>query len=127
MMTDKQFEILVEHGIGTLPSWVQEKIENVAFIVADEPSEEQREENEVGDEETLFGLYEGVPLTLRGEAPVELPDRITIFKKPILETYDSEGDIRACVANTIWHEVAHYFGHDEEWVEEEEKKRGKLL
>lgn len=127
MFTDKQFEIIIEEGIGSLPAWVQEKIVNVAFLVADEPSKEQREEHNLGEEDTLFGLYEGVPLTERGEVPPEMPDRITIFKKPILETYSDPVEIRTCVENTIWHEVAHYFGHDEEWVEEEEKKRGKLL
>lgn len=126
-ITKKQFEIIVEEGIGSLPQWVQEKIVNLAFLVADEPSKKQREEHNLGEGETLFGLYEGVPLTERGEAPPEMPDRITIFRKPILETYDNPGDVRACVENTIWHEVAHYFGHGEDWVEEEERKRGKLL
>ena len=126
-MTDKEFERLVEEGIDALPPWVHTKLENLAFIVADEPDMRQRKENELQEGETLFGLYEGVPLSERGVQGTEMPDRITIFKKPILETYDKEDEIRSCVKNTIWHEVAHYFGHTEEWVEEEERKRGKLL
>lgn len=124
-MTDEAFEKLVEEGIAALPAWVHEKLENVAFLIADEPSEVQRIENALADGETLFGLYEGVPLIERGNQSPELPDRITIFKKPILSAYESAEKVKACVMNTIWHEVAHYFGHDEEWVEEEERRRGK--
>lgn len=124
-MTHEQFEHLVLEGIRELPSWVREKLVNVAFLIADEPSRTQRRENDIHDDETLFGLYEGVPLVERGNESPGMPDTITIFRRPILNTYDTEADIRACVANTIWHEVAHYFGHGEEWVESEEQKRGR--
>lgn len=117
--------MLVSEAIDALPSWVHEKLENVAFLVKDEPSKAQRKEHDVQNGETLFGLYEGVPLSERGSEAVIYPDTITIFKKPILEAYAVSDDIRKCVHNTIWHEVAHYFGHDEEWVAEEEIKRGK--
>lgn len=126
-MTDATFESLVEEGIAALPEWVKAKLVNVAFLIADEPSREQRIEHGLTADETLFGLYEGVPLSERGEEVPLMPDTVTIFKKPILETYTREEDIRVCVHNTIWHEVAHYFGHGEEWVEEEEQRRGKML
>jgi predicted Zn-dependent protease with MMP-like domain len=124
-MTDAQFHELVHEGIASLPEWVRKEIVNVAFLVRDEPSKRQREEQGLLSGETLFGLYEGVPLVERGNESPLMPDTITIFKNPILDTYKHDEDIRACVHNTIWHEVAHYFGHGEEWVEEEERKRGK--
>jgi predicted Zn-dependent protease with MMP-like domain len=126
-MNREQFMTFVEEGIAALPEWVRAKLENVAFLVDEVPTQLQKEENDLGDNETLFGLYEGVPLSERGNMEVLMPDRITIFMKPILETYQNEDDVRACVHNTIWHEVAHHFGHGEEWVEEEEFKRGKML
>lgn len=126
-MTDAEFDNLITEGVEALPEWVQMKLINVAFLVRDEPSKRQRRENDLASHETLFGLYEGVPLSERGNESPLMPDTITIFKKPILETYSTPADIRACIHNTIWHEVAHYFGHDEAWVETEEAKRGKLL
>jgi predicted Zn-dependent protease with MMP-like domain len=125
-MTDECFKQYVEEGIVSLPEWVHGELKNVAFLIEDEPNAQQREENELQEGEVLFGLYEGVPLSERGNDSPLLPDIITVFKKPILETYTHGEDIRACVHNTIWHEVAHYFGHDEGWVEREEVSRGKL-
>lgn len=126
-MSRERFEQYVQEGIAALPSWVHGKLNNLAFLLADEPSKRQREENHLDEHETLFGLYEGVPLSERGNTEVLMPDRITVFMKPICEVYTTEEDIRECVKNTIWHEVAHHFGHDEEWVAEEEQKRGLIL
>ena len=127
MITEAQFHVWVEEGIEALPLWVQEKLTNVAFLVASRPSRKQRKENGLGAEDTLFGLYEGVPLSERGNESPFMPDTITLFMEPILEAYEREEDVRTCIHNTIWHEVAHYFGHDEEWVEAEEKRRGKEM
>jgi predicted Zn-dependent protease with MMP-like domain len=101
---------------------------NVAIVIADKPTPIQRRENNIKRGEVLFGLYEGVPQTERGleDFPM-LPDKITIFKKAILDTYSDPEDIRQCVENTVWHEVAHHFGMDEDEVAQEEFKRGKLL
>lgn len=126
MMTNESFRTHVENGIAVLPSWVRGELTNVAFLIEDEPSAHQRTEHSLLPDEVLFGLYEGVPLSERGNESPFLPDSITIFRNPILTTYTNEDDIRACIENTIWHEVAHYFGHDEKWVEEEELKRGKI-
>lgn len=127
-MNDKDFSALVTSGIDNLPVWVQQKMKNVAFVIADEPTAQQRKDNDIALEETLFGLYEGIPQTERGVAyDAVLPDKITIFKKPILAAYSNIDDIRECVFNTIWHEVAHHFGMDEEEVRIEERKRGKEL
>lgn len=127
-MTDKEFEQLVAEGIDALPAQVREKMRNVAVVLADEPTPEQREEQELGEHDTLFGLYEGIPQTERDTHYFGvLPDKITIFKLPILDAYTDPDDIRACVANTVWHEVAHHFGYGDEWIEDQEEKRGKTL
>lgn len=126
-MSDDDFKKSVELSISALPEWVREELVNVIFIVEDTPNERQRIEHDLSPTDTLFGLYEGVPLTERGGELPLMPDIITIFKEPILDTYSNERDIRECIENTIWHEVAHYFGHDEDWVAEEEVRRGKIL
>jgi predicted Zn-dependent protease with MMP-like domain len=127
-MSDEEFLKLVDAGIDALRPDVKDRMKNVAIVIADEPSLLQREENGLGEEDTLFGLYEGIPQTERGVTDdLVLPDKITIFKLPILKTYSDPEDIATCVENTVWHEVAHHFGMEEDRVEEEEYKRGKLL
>ncbi len=114
-----EFERYVHDGVADLPDWVKAKLTNLAFVVDDTVH--------TSGDELLFGLYEGVPLTERGDDTLSMPDKITIFMRTICDTYDSPNDIRECVKNTIWHEVAHFFGHDEAWIESEELKRGKIL
>lgn len=126
-MSDEEFERAVESGINELPEWVIHKFENLVFFVKDDVSQAQRKENELNEDDTLFGLYEGVPLSERGNTRPSIPDTITIFKNPILSACNGEVEIRRCISNTLWHEVAHYFGHDEEWVRTEEKRRGKSM
>lgn len=126
-MSEDAFRSMVEKGIDALPLWVQNELVNVVFLVAHVPTEKQRTENNLDDTETLFGLYEGVPRTERGNEAIVMPDTITIFMTPILETYSKEEDIQTCINNTLWHEVAHYFGHDEDWVEAEEIRRNKTI
>lgn len=120
---------LVDRGIAALRPDIQARLKNIAIIIADESTEAQRAELGLEPSEHLFGLYEGVPLTERGfgaDGEVVLPDKITIFKLPILATYTDVADIAACVENTVWHEVAHFFGMEEVEVEAEELRRGKV-
>ena len=127
-MTDEEFTKLVEAGIAELRSDIRAKLDAVAIVIEDEPTAEQLADLGCTADDRIFGLYEGVPLTERGLLDeVILPDKITIFKNAILATYTKPEDIQACVANTVWHEVAHYFGMDEAMVTEEEKRRGKEL
>jgi len=119
---------LVDEAVDALGEEILSRIGNVAIVTADEPSAKQREENGLSEDEVLFGLYEGIPQTERGiTEEIVLPDKITIFKLPILAAYETNEDIAVCIKNTVWHEVAHHFGMDEEWVRDEEIKRGKLL
>ena len=127
-MTQKEFEKLVAEGFERLPEWVRLKIKNVAILIEDEPSDEVRKREELGDDETLLGYYQGIPLSERGEmygVGATLPDTITLYRLPILEAAEDDGiDVRDVVADTIWHEFAHHFGIDEEGVHDREKKRG---
>ncbi|OGG70787.1 hypothetical protein A3C20_04690 [Candidatus Kaiserbacteria bacterium RIFCSPHIGHO2_02_FULL_55_25] len=143
-MPREEFEKLIEEGYEQLPQWVREKIKNVAVLVEDEPSKEDREAEGLGDDETLLGLYKGIPLSARGEeygVGMTLPDTITLYQIPIEEEAEEElttsnvvsdhNDIVSrykemvakVVAETIWHEFAHHFGMDEGEVREREQKR----
>ena len=117
-MNRKRFENLVRQAMDELPQEFRERLENVAVIVEDNPSDELLERMEIPEEDTLFGLYEGTPLTERGfESPL-YPDRIWIFQRPIEEECDSEKEIKEEIKVTIVHEVAHFFGLDDDYLEE---------
>lgn len=126
-MTDAEFEALVLRGIESIKPELRAHMDNVAIVIADTPSKEQLRDNDVEEGGALFGLYEGVPLPDRGLDGPLFPDKITIFKSHILAVYTEPDDIAACVENTVWHEVAHHFGYDEEWIAREEVRRGKTL
>jgi len=126
-MKQKEFEQLVEKGIAAIPEKFRHMMDNVIVVVADEPSEKMRREHDLSPDETLLGLYEGIPRTERGVeyGGLVMPDTITIFRRPIEDEARSIEDIPEIVANTIWHEIAHYFGMKEDEVRAEEERRGK--
>src|SRR5262245_9142081 len=106
-MQRKEFESLVHRAIDELPQQFKDRLKNVAVIVEDYPSEELLDRMEVDDDETLFGLYDGVPLTERGHFDVPLyPDRIFIFQGPIEEACDTLEQIQEEVRITLVHEIA---------------------
>ena len=116
-MNRKNFEKLVNEAIEELPSEFRKRLENVVVIVDDRPSPDLLERMEMPREETLLGLYEGMPLTERGfQAPL-YPDRIWIFQQPIEQECDTEDELREEIKTTIVHEVAHFFGLDDEYLE----------
>jgi predicted Zn-dependent protease with MMP-like domain len=118
-MQRKQFESLVQDAMKELPQEFREKLTNVAIVIEDYPSEELLERMEIPEGGTLFGLYEGVPLPDRGHFNAPLyPDRILIFQGPIEEECDSPEEIREQVRITLLHEIAHFFGFDDEELEE---------
>jgi len=117
------FEKLVQEGIDLIPKKFMAKLENVAIVVEDEPTSEQTEKLKLGRGYSLFGLYEGVPQTRRGpHYGMTLPDKITIFQRPIEQHAQSDEQIRQIVKDTVWHEIAHHFGSDEQRIKEAEKK-----
>jgi predicted Zn-dependent protease with MMP-like domain len=104
------FEAAVLEALDGLPAPLRQAMSNVGVFVEEEPP----------PGEDLFGLYEGVPLTERASGYAgALPDRITIFRGPLLRAYGrSEGRLREEVHRTVRHEVAHHFGIDDDRLEE---------
>lgn len=111
--SDEEFEQLVNAGISRIPKIFQDHLNNIAIVIADEPSEQQRKKLKLHCHQTLFGLYEGIPLTKRGAGyNLVLPDKITIFKLPITAFARDEEQLKDQVMRTVWHEIAHYYGLD---------------
>jgi predicted Zn-dependent protease with MMP-like domain len=109
-----EFETYVQEAVHAIPKRFADHLENVAFMVADKPSLEQsRRGGRVHGRQVLLGLYEGIPLPSRnnGYSGV-LPDVITIFMDAHLALADNASELKANVHQTVWHEVAHYFGLD---------------
>lgn len=113
-----RFEQLVAEAIESLPEKFLSRFNNVVVVVEDRPSREQRDHHGLGPGETLFGLYEGVPMTDRGSYSPVMPDRITIFRRPLEQYCDSEEELAREVRNTVIHEVAHFFGIDDDRLHE---------
>jgi predicted Zn-dependent protease with MMP-like domain len=117
-MERRAFESLVQGAIQDLPEEFRTRLQNVEVIIEDHPSADLLKRMEVEEDETLYGLYEGVPLTERGfDAPL-YPDRIWIFQRPIEEICERDEDVQEEVRITILHEVAHFFGMDDDYLEE---------
>lgn len=131
-MTDKRFEELVAEAMDRIPRFFQEEMpdffdddvwnQNVVVQVEDEPSPEVLADLGIEPPDSLYGLYEGTPRTEREWSPPagDLPDRITIFRNPILEDCEDEADVVRAVGETIIHEYGHYFGLSEEEIDEAE-------
>jgi predicted Zn-dependent protease with MMP-like domain len=90
-------------------------------VMQDWPSEEQRQQLQLRNDQTLYGLYEGVPLSQRQGMPKTLPDKITLFKGPLTASARFEGDLREQIRHTLWHEIGHYYGLDHKRIHELEQ------
>src|ERR1041385_7531530 len=114
-ISDEQFDQMISKAMDSLPKTHIGAIKNVAIVYEDEPTEEQRQRLKLLCNQTLFGLYEGVPLARRNGGAHYPPDKITIFKNPMLYHANSLTELEEQVRHTLWHEVAHYFGlnHDQ--------------
>jgi predicted Zn-dependent protease with MMP-like domain len=96
---------------------------NIAIVVEDEPSDELLDEMEIEPPDTLFGLYQGIPLTERTTSYGNtLPDRVLIFQGPHERETADEEDLIACIGETLIHEIGHYFGLSEDEIEEIEER-----
>ena len=109
-MSDDEFEKLVSEALDSLPSEFARKLENVSITFADYPSPYQMRKTKLPPWALLFGLYEGVPQTRRGNYYGVLPDKITIFKNSILRVSHTPEEVRAQVRATVIHEIGHHFG-----------------
>jgi predicted Zn-dependent protease with MMP-like domain len=129
-MTKERFQQLVAEALDGIPRRFRAAMKNVAVIVEDDPPAYILEELEIEPPDSLFGLYQGTPLTERGSNYGNtLPDRISIYQGPIEDACEDDDEIRDCVAETVIHEFGHYFGMDEEQIEaiEERYWRGEAL
>lgn len=116
-VSEQVFSGIVSKAIDSIPEKYAKHIQNVAFIVEDIPSAEQREKLHLHNGQTLFGLYEGVPIPARASNyNLVLPDKITLFRLPLGQHSSSEEELEKLVQNTVWHEVAHYFGLDHDAI-----------
>ena len=119
MMERKHFERLVAEALQALPQEFQERLDNIEVVVEDEPTVEQLAEAGLESGDSLLGLYEGVPLTERGaNYGLVLPDKLSIFQRPIEEAYRSDKEIKSEVQRVVQHEIAHHFGLDDERLDE---------
>jgi predicted Zn-dependent protease with MMP-like domain len=124
-MRPDQFDELVEQAFRRIPARFRKRMKNVALVVEPEPTARQLAAGRVGRGATLLGLYEGRPLTQRSVfEPFAMPDRITIFQGPHERMATSPEHLVKMVEDTVWHEVAHYFGMDELQVRSAERRRG---
>jgi len=123
-MTAHEFDSLVERACRKIPRRFSRRLANLAFIVEAEPSEEQLRIGRVPAGHTLLGLYRGRPLTARSVSDsFTMPDQIIIFQGPHERLARDAGHLEKLVEETVWHEVAHYFGMDEARVRGAEKRR----
>ena len=122
-MQREKFESLVADALASIPRRFREAMKNIAIVVEDDPSRELLREMGILPPGTLLGLYSGTPLTERGwDYGNRLPDRILIFQRPHERQARDEHDLVVAIAETLIHEIGHYFGMSEEQIEEIEEQ-----
>ncbi len=129
-MTRNEFDVLVEHALGTIPQKFRDALKNVAIVVEDEPTRDQLDrvdDPDFGEDDTLLGLYEGTPITERHwDDGNRLPDKVTLFQGPIEDASEDADDVVVAIGETLIHEIGHYFGLSEDEIQaiEEEYWQG---
>ncbi len=125
-MDRKRFERLVAEAVEALPQEFASKLENIDVVVEDWPTSEQLTKVRLKHDQTLLGLYEGVPLTKRGRHyGLVPPDKITIFWKPIEAECRNDAEIIFEIQRVVKHEIAHHFGIGDARLEQIEKDKEK--
>jgi predicted Zn-dependent protease with MMP-like domain len=115
----EEFERMTQEVFDSLPAQFQQNMENVSVIVEDEPTEEILARMGIRSTQTLFGLYEGIPLNRRGTwygMNAVVPDKISLYKQNIERGAGNEPELRARIRHVLIHEIAHYYGMNEDEV-----------
>jgi predicted Zn-dependent protease with MMP-like domain len=110
----RPFEALVADALDGIPEPFAAALDEVAIVIEDQPSADQIRENDIGPDETLYGLYEGVPRTEWGADWAPVPNRISLFRVPLEEDFADPEDLADEVWLTVVHELAHHLGIDDE-------------
>jgi len=114
----RPFESLVEQALASIPEPFASALDEVAIVIADEPTADQRRENRIADDDTLYGLYEGVPLTEWGADWAPVANRIILFRLPLEADFADPDELADEVWATVTHELAHHLGIDDARLEE---------
>ncbi|MDL2342219.1 MAG: metallopeptidase family protein [Patescibacteria group bacterium] len=114
----EQFAKLITEAHDSLPGEHVTSLKNVAIVWQDEPTPEQRVQLELRNDQTLLGLYEGVPLSRRQGMTRYLPDKITLFKGPLERRSPTLVALKEQIRHTLWHEIGHYYGLDHKRIGE---------
>ena len=113
MITDDEFDALITRAMNELPQEYIENMQNVAIVMQDEPTSEQRQKLQLRGDSLLLGLFEGVPRPSQtGNEIALLPSKITLFKHHIALAVHSPDGFFEQIKRTLWHEIAHYYGLD---------------
>ncbi len=121
-VSDEEFDQLISRAMDELPQEYIRGLDNVAIVYADNPDVHQAEKAHLREHSLLLGLYEGIPLTKRGAGyTFVLPDKITLFKYPILAVSHTPEQLFEQIKRTLWHEIAHFYGLDHDDIDRVER------
>lgn len=112
------FEELVERALADIPAPFSRLLERVAIVIDDEPTRQQLRDNGLRADETLYGLYEGVPLVEYGSDWSPVANKITLFRLPLEEDFPDPDELAAEVTRTVVHELAHHLGIGDERLQD---------
>jgi predicted Zn-dependent protease with MMP-like domain len=122
-MRREKFESLVADALASIPRRFRDAMQNLVIVVEDEPSRALLREMDISPPGTLLGLYTGTPLTeRRWDYGNTLPDRILLFQGPLQRESEDDDDLMVAIAETLIHEIGHYFGMSEEQIEAIEER-----
>ncbi|MGA7105774.1 MAG: metallopeptidase family protein [Candidatus Deferrimicrobiaceae bacterium] len=109
------FDNVLRQALDDLPGMFRESLRNVAIVVEDRPPDWLLDELDLPPGETIYGFYHGIPLPERSVLDSgNLPDRISVYRGPLMEDFRDPGELVRQIRTTLLHEIGHYFGMDEE-------------
>lgn len=118
-LSEKEFDEIVQKAVARIPREIREYLDNIVITVQKRPSKRMREEMELGRDDSLFGLFQGVPLIERSvTSPPLYPDMIYLFQEPLEDICETLEELEEEIEVTVVHEVAHYIGMTEERLAE---------